>query len=285
MAVILRRGGARLVGHDRGAGLPVVFQHGLGSALDQVDETLEPQPGLRRLTLDSRAHGGSSAGTERPFGLAMFADDVLAFAAAAGVGRFVAGGISMGAAVALRLAVRHPGRVNALILARPAWLFDPAPPNMRAHAAMGAALRAGSREAARRLFLGSPAALELADEAPAALHALMHWLEAPDPAVAADLLTGIAGDGPGVTRAEAAALRIPVLVIGHAGDHAHPLATARALAAAIPGATLVEVPPKEGDTKEQHLAELLDAVTRFLRERLAGRSPAAAKQERESPEG
>lgn len=287
--MILHRGGARLVGHDRGTGLPVVFQHGLGSALEQVDETLEPLPGLRRLTLDSRAQGASSAGTERPFGLAMFADDVLAFAAAAGVRRFVAGGISMGAAVALRLAVRHPAQVSALILARPAWLFDPAPPNMRAHAAMGAALRSGSPEAARRAFLRSPAALELADEAPAALDALMHWLEAPDPMVAADLLTGIANDGPGVTRLEAAALRIPVLVIGHEGDYAHPFSIAQALAAAIPGASLVEVSPKEGDTKEQHLAELRDAVTGFLHRRLAAPrddgSPSSAKRGRVAPEG
>lgn len=274
MRVILSRGGARLVGHDRGTGLPVVFQHGLGSGLEQVDETVAPLPGLRRLTLESRGHGASTAGQERPLDLAMLADDVLAFAEAAGVRRFVAGGISMGAALALRLAVRHSARVEALILARPAWLFDPAPPTMRAHAAMGTALRAGSPEAARRLFLRSPAARELAEEAPAALDALMHWLDAPDPAVAADLLTGIADDGPGVTRAQAAALRIPVLVIGHEGDHAHPLAIAQALAAAIPGAALVEVSPKEGDTKERHLAELRDAVTRFLRERLAasGRS-------------
>lgn len=265
--MILARGGARLVGHDRGAGLPVVFQHGLGSGLEQVDETLEPLPGLRRLTLESRGHGASTAGAERPFSLAMFADDVLAFAEAAGVGRFVAGGLSMGAALALRLAVRHPARVDALILARPAWLFDPAPTNMRAHAAMGAALRAGSPEEARRRFLGSPAALALAGDAPAALAALLHWLDAPDPAVAADLLTGLAEDGPGVTRAEAAALRLPVLVVGHEGDHAHPLAIAHALAAAIPGATLVEVPPKEGDTKERHLGEVRQAVTRFLHER------------------
>ena len=47
----------------------------------------------------------------RPFSFAMFADDVLAAADQAGLDRFVAGGISMGAAIALRLACRHPDRV------------------------------------------------------------------------------------------------------------------------------------------------------------------------------
>ena len=269
MRVALTRGGAALVGHDCGDGLPVVFQHGLGSGLEQVEETVELLAGLRRLTLDSRAHGASPAGPDRPFSFPMFADDVLAFAEAVGVRRFIAGGISMGAGIALRLAVCHPGRVEALVLARPAWLFDAAPPNMAPYAALGAALHAAPPDQARTIFLRSPAAVHLAGTAPAALQALMHWFDAPDPAVTANLLTGIAGGGPGVTRAEAAALKLPVLVIGHECDPAHPLAVARALADAIPGAALVEVAPKGDATKEQHLEELRDAVTRFLRERLA----------------
>lgn len=268
MRITLTRGGAQLAGYDCGAGLPVVFQHGLGGGLEQVEETVEPLSGLRRLMLDSRAHGASPAGAERPFSFAMFADDVLAFADAVQVGRFVAGGISMGAGLALRLAVRHPARVEALVLARPAWLFDPAPPNMNPYAAVGAALHAAPPAKARTLFLRSPAAMHLAEQSPAALQALMHWFEGPDLAVTADLLTGIAGDGPGVSRTEAAALRLPVLVIGHDGDPAHPLAVARELADVIPGATLVEVPPKGDATKEQHLSALREAVTRFLRERL-----------------
>lgn len=269
MRISLTRGGADLVGHDCGAGLPVVFQHGLGSGLEQVEETVEPLAGVRRLMLESRAHGASSAGAERPFSFAMFADDVLAFTQAVAVGRFVAGGISMGAGLALRLAVRHPARVDALVLARPAWLFDPAPPNMSPYAAIGAALHAAPQSEARSLFLRSPAAVHLAEEAPVALEALMHWFEGPDPAITADLLTGMAGGSPGITRQEAAVLRLPVLVIGHEGDPAHPLAIARELAGIIPGAMLVEVSPKGDATKEQHLRELRDAVSRFLRERLA----------------
>lgn len=220
------------------------------------------------MTLESRAHGASAAGAERPFSFAMLADDVLAFADAQRVGRFVAGGISMGAGLALRLAVQHPARVGAMVLARPAWLFDPAPSNMSPYAAIGAALHAASPEKARTHFLRSSAAMNLAEIAPATLEALMHWFEGPDLAATADLLTDIAGGGPGVSRAEAAALQLPVLVIGHDGDPAHPLAVARELADVIPGATLVEVPPKGGPTKEQHLRELRDAVTHFLRERL-----------------
>ena len=43
----------------------------------------------------------------------------------------------MGAAIALRLAVKQPELVRALVLARPAWVTEPAPPNMQAYAEVG----------------------------------------------------------------------------------------------------------------------------------------------------
>ena len=80
----------------------------------------------------------------------MFAGDILAAADAHDARRFVAGGISMGAAIALRLAVRHPDRVAALILARPAWVDTAAPENMRPYAEVAALLARMSPSDARR---------------------------------------------------------------------------------------------------------------------------------------
>ncbi len=170
----------------------------------------------------------------------------------------------MGAAIALRLAVRHPARVDALILARPAWLFGAAPETMRPYAEVAAALRAApSRTEARARFASSRIAAMLGRDAPDNLASLLGFFERPDAAVTADLLHDIAADGPGVTRAEAAALRLPTLVIGHAVDHAHPLATAEALASTIPGATLIRIPPKAGE-KVAHVAAFRAAVAGFL---------------------
>ncbi len=259
--VILQRGDARLVGYDRGEGLPVVFQHGLGSALDQVDETLVDLPGLRRLSLECRAHGASGAGTERPFSLAMFEADVLAFADSRAVGRFVAGGISMGAALALRLAVHHPARVRALLLVRPAWLFDGAPPGLAGHRALAATLRAAPHAMVRGTLART--AGHLARSATAS-PALLRWIERHDPVVAADVLDDIARDALGVTAEAVATLRVPTLVIGHAGDPLHPMLAARTLAALVPGATFVTVPPKDAPTKTAHLEAIEAAVTGFL---------------------
>ena len=261
--IALVRDGATLLGHAAGTGLPVLFQHGLGGAEPQVAENVPERPGIRRLTLDCRGHGGSAPGARRPFSIALFAEDALALCDAAGVEGFVAGGISMGAAVALRLAVRHPARVRGLVLARPAWLFAPAPANMMPYAEAAAMMRAAPPAEAKARFAASPTGRRLAREAPDNLASLLGFFDVARPDVLADVLADIARDGPGVSRDEAAALTVPTLVIGHDRDLVHPLAHAEALAAVIPGAELARIPPKQGQ-RAAHVAAFRAAVAAFL---------------------
>lgn len=181
-----------------------------------------------------------------------------------GFERFVAGGISMGAAVALHLAVRHPERVLGLVLARPAWLFGAAPGNMQPYAEVAELLGRLEPAEAKAHFAAGPTARRLAREAPDNLGSLLGFFDRPDPALTADLLGDIAADGPGVSQAEAARLRIPILVIGHGVDCVHPLALAQALAEAIPGARLATIPPKATD-RAGHLAAFRAALAQFLR--------------------
>jgi pimeloyl-ACP methyl ester carboxylesterase len=260
---MLERDGARLRVVARGEGRPFVFQHGLGGDAAQVADNWPGTTGWRCLTLECRAQGASEPGPTRPFSFAMFADDVLAAGDADGIGPFAVGGISMGAAIALRLAARWPERVTALLLVRPAWAFEAAPPTMRPFAEVARLLRAHPPAAARERFAASDTAAMLTREAPDNLASLLKFFDRPDPLVTADLLDDIAGDGPGVTRAQAAAIRVPTLVIGHAVDHVHSLAIATTLADAIPGARLVEVAPKATD-RPRHTAELRAAIADFL---------------------
>ncbi len=261
--VAFPRQDAILQAYASGKGMPLLFQHGLGGSADQVAENVPDLAGVRRMTVECRGQGGSTPGSARPFRIATFADDALAFCDEQGAARFVVGGVSMGAAIALRLAVLHPGRVRALILARPAWLFDAAPANMKPFAEVAAALRTAPPAEARALFAASSTARVLGREAPDNLASLLGVFDRPNPDVTADLLGDIAADGPGVTEADARALRIPVLVIGHAVDIIHPLRHAKVLAATIPGARFVEIPAKALD-KPAHVAAFRLAVTDFL---------------------
>src|SRR5262249_34862685 len=159
-----------------------------------------------------------------------FAEDVAALSAQRGLGRAVVGGISMGAAISLRLAVRRPDLVGGLILARPAWLFESGPENMQMYARVGELLAQHDPQTAKTLFKPSPLPQRVSDEAPDNLASLLGFFDYPNLAPLSALLRAIAADGPGVSEAEAKAIAVPTLVIGHAEDLAHPLAYAEKLA-------------------------------------------------------
>lgn len=251
------RGGVALAGVDVGEGIAVAFQHGLGGDDAQVAQLMPS--GFRRLTLECRGQGKSEAGDPAAFSIAAFADDVVAFLDQRGVASAVVGGVSMGAAIALRIAVRHPKRVRGLILVRPAWLFERAPANMAPNAEVARFLVTGDRTG----FEASPTARRLAREAPDNLASLLKFFDRPNPSVFARLLEAIAADGPGVDEAEARAIGVPTLAIGNAMDAVHAIGYARRLATTIPGARFVEVVAKALDPRG-HAAEVSAAIAGFL---------------------
>src|ERR1017187_383205 len=116
---------------DEGHGLPFVFQHGLGGDLSQPCGVYRPAAGVRLVSFDMRGHGET-----RPLGdvakltIASLADDLVALLDHLGIGRAVAGGISLGSAVAVNTALRYPERVLGLVLSRPAWIDRPLPANV-----------------------------------------------------------------------------------------------------------------------------------------------------------
>ncbi len=260
---MLVRDDAELRFFDHGEGPAVIFQHGLGGNEAQVAQTFPAALRCRRLTLECRGHGGSGLGSPRPFSFAMFADDILAAADHAGVERFVAGGISMGAGLALRLACRHPDRVTGLVLVRPAWTFEAAPSNLAPIAEVAQLVHSHSVAEARSIFERSQTAARLRIEAPDNLNSLLGYFDRTDIARFADVLGDIANDGLGVSESNAAALAIPTLVIGNEQDAIHPLSAAQAVAAAIPGAEFRQVTSKASD-KDHHFAEVLTAIAAFL---------------------
>ena len=262
LVATLLRHNAALSMSDNGAGPAVVFQHGLGGGEAQVAQTFPASTG-RRITLECRGHGASTLGESRPFSFEMFADDVLAAADRAGLEHFIAGGISMGAAIAMRLACRHPDRVTGLVLVRPAWTFDRAPANMLPIAEVASLILDHGPERAKAIFAASQTAARFKREAPDNLASLLGYFDRPDAAQFAEVLADIAADGPGVSADDAAALAMPALIIGNALDAVHPLSAAHTLAAAVPRATFVEVSPKSLDSN-RHFAELHTQITSFL---------------------
>jgi len=259
----LVRGGVALRVDDvGGAGLPVIFQHGLCGDAKQAAEVFPQDARFRRITLECRGHGASEAGGAA-FSIASFADDLAALIESYREAPLVVGGVSMGAAISLRLAVRRPDFVRGLILARPAWVTHAAPANMAPNAEVGRLLAAMAPEKARATFLAGKTAKMLAEQAPANLASLDALFARTPISTTAALLVAIAEDGPGVSENELRALTAPTLIIGHERDVIHPFTHAQALAGLIPEARLVAITPK-ADDKRRHAADFQAAVAEFL---------------------
>jgi pimeloyl-ACP methyl ester carboxylesterase len=256
-------GGAVLAAYDSGGnGVPIIFQHGLCGDIRQIAEAV-PDAGFRLLAIECRGHGASPAA--RPPSIARFADDVIALIEARGLSHVLVGGISMGAAIASRIAVTRPDLVRGLILARPAWVVEPAPANMAPNAEVGRLLAAHSAEAARAAFMASPTHARLAASAPDNLASLMGFFARAPQAVTADLLTAISADGPGISELDLVQLPTPTLVLASEEDAIHPLAHAERLARLIPQARLERLTPK-GRDKAAYLADFHRALTAFAKD-------------------
>jgi pimeloyl-ACP methyl ester carboxylesterase len=271
--IAFRRDDANLSVYDCGTGQALLFQHGLGGNEAQVAQVLSEGLDWRRITTECRGHGSSTLGTQRPFSIAMFAADVIAAADEKGIDRFIAGGISMGAAIALHLTKTHPERVMGLILVRPAWSFARAPDNLAPIRKIAALLRSHPLAEGQALFARSATAERLRAEAPDNLASLLGYFERPDARAFADVLDDIASDGTGVSQEDVAKLAIPTLVLGNRRDAIHPLAVARLTADALPNAHFLEVPAKAADA-EAHFAAVRTVIQQFLTTEFKDRSVA-----------
>ena len=252
--------GLTLSGYDIGQGPTVVFQHGLGGDIGQIIEAF-PAANVRRLTLECRGQGTSPFGDAQYFSIPQFADDVLAYADSRGVEKFVVGGISMGAAIALRIAVIAPARVKALILARPAWAWDSAPKNMSVFNILSEYVKI--QDKAR--FEATEIAKKFASNAPDNYASLLRLFEKADPARVAQLHSSIASSGPGVSEKQVRAIEVPTVVLGNAVDLIHPLSLAQKLSSAIAGSNFVEITPKATD-KAKHFSEFHHTVKNFMKQ-------------------
>jgi pimeloyl-ACP methyl ester carboxylesterase len=185
----------QLAVHKGGQGPTIIFQHGLCGNAAQPRELLPDNSGFTRLTLECRGHGASETGPHEQLSIAAFADDLIAFIESQKLGPVDLAGVSMGAAIALRIAALRPGLVKRLILVRPAWLTEAAPDNLEPNRLVGRLLNAHTPEEALQQFESDPLARDLSLRSPDNLASLRGFFTVQDPRRTAELLTRIAADG------------------------------------------------------------------------------------------
>ncbi len=98
-------------------GRTLVLLHGFGVNLETWEPWVKELSGEYRLiSVDQPGHGLTQAPAEYLPTMPAFVDFVDEFAGAIGLTRFTVGGNSMGGVMAWGLALRHPDRVDALML-------------------------------------------------------------------------------------------------------------------------------------------------------------------------
>jgi pimeloyl-ACP methyl ester carboxylesterase len=228
--------GPRPVGYEaRGAGAPIVLLHPFPFARDIWGGLSEALAARHRvIAVDARGFGETPLGGSG-YAIADLADDVAGLLDHLDVPRAAVLGMSMGGYTALACAIRHPSRVSALVLADTRAAADP--PAMRA-ARDGAIARI--RATGSGPYLDGSMARLLSTEAPPSLVTFLRaWAESR----VESLIAGIEAlrDRPDRS-AELGAIRCPTLAIRGADDQVTPAEDMREMAAAIGGATFVELP-------------------------------------------
>jgi len=248
---------------EAGQGLPFLFQHGLGADAKQSLTLYPPPPGVWLLAADARGHGQSPLGPPEQLTLANLADDLVALLDTLKLPSAVVGGTSMGAAVALNLAVRFPDRVRGLVLSRPAWLNGPMQRHADVFAKAAQLLRRYGPVDGKAKFRLTDEYLETLGESAASAQSLLSQFDEPRAVECVVRLEKIPRDAPLLDLAPLMQIKVPTLVLANRQDSIHPFNYGQILARKITGAEFQEVTPK-AVSQARHAADVQDALTRFL---------------------
>ncbi len=255
---------------DHGEGVPVILLHGfpLSSQIWTPVRTAIEQA-ARLVTPDLRGFGSS----EKPatgYAMGDLAGDIVRLADALKIDRFVLGGHSMGGYAALRLAAARPERLAGLILVDTRAEADTAQGRQRREEGI-ARIAAGEGSAFLDEFVAGLAGPSSRARAPRVLEELRAIAAEAAPEALAGCLAGMR-DRPD-SGALLPSLDVPALVIVGQEDTLTPPASARAMAAALPRARLVEIASSGHTPSMERPIPTAEAILAFLREHF--RAPSA----------
>ncbi len=190
--------------------------------------------GHRVIAVDMLGHGASDQPHDMMrYSMPQFAADVVALLDELDIPQAVIAGTSLGANVALEVAVAAPGRVRALVLEMP--VLEHA---LAVAAAVFVPLALALRISRRSMRLVAAAARAIPRSR--YLADLLIDFVRRDPAASLAVLDGLTFGRVAPPHEERTRIAHPALVIGHPSDPLHPFSDADRTAAELPGARLVE---------------------------------------------
>ncbi|WP_055476302.1 alpha/beta fold hydrolase [Gordonia sp. HS-NH1] len=220
-----------------GVGPPLVLAHGAGGSISlNFGHVIDAMSSHRRMVGVNYPGSGTTPRASDPLDLGDLADSLVAAAVADGHERFPVVGLSLGCAVALTAAHRHPERVSGLVLTVG---FARADAQIRLVVDLWRSLAATDPLMLARLLVMLSAPTVLAGLTLDALEHAVQDTAATLPAGGPDqALLAVSLD----VTAAAAGISVPATVIVAGQDRIVLPTTTRALAHTIPGANMIEYP-------------------------------------------
>ena len=242
-----------------GEGKPLIFLHGMGGSINQIKATYRPIEGIRLIVIDQQGHGQSSMD---PQGISFRAlvQDVITVADELGLDTFDIAGISMGAAVSLRVAIEHPLRVSRLCLIRNAW--GNGPMSDRFSTLFGLLANYLEKQDYEG-FVHHPMYLKLKSESEQATVSLRNFFTETAALKYPQKFKSIPMDRPFERWDQIDKLSTPALIFACHHDPVHPFELGQEIAAHLKNSTFYELVSKDIDTKA-HLDALNHHLAHFL---------------------
>ncbi len=257
MTGFVQAGDVRIAFDRVGAGPPLVLMHGAEASRQMFAALLPHLSAHFSVIACDQRDCGDTEGPERPATLADLADDAARLLGALGLERAHVFGSSFGGRVAQALALRHPGKVDHLVLGS-TWPLPDAYEALCPDAARLADLRRGLPATAEELatwFFPEPFLLERPELRRVFANARAESARSLRRAAAVQTTLDV----------DAAAITAPTLLLAGELDRVVPPAVTLAMAHRIPGARSAVLPGVGHATALQAPVLLARHIVRFLR--------------------
>ena len=222
--------------------------HGLGGDSGQLWPYAGGDAARSRLAPDLRAHGATMlVGQRRSFTFGGLTRDLAALLDRLRFPPAVVVGMSMGAGVAVSLALRQPSRVRGLVLIRPAWLDSGPPANLLPLLQAGRLLRRHGARAGLARFVQTAEYGRVLEQSPAAAASLVAQFRAPHAVRRCVRLPSCPAPRRCAMSATCAGSACRRWSSARPSDPPHPFEIARIWASALPASRLVTAPARDVD--------------------------------------
>ena len=243
-----------------GAGIPFVFQHGLGANISQAEQLLGQIKGIKWVFMDMPGHGNSILTNDATPSFDFYTDTVVSSLDKLGINAAHFGGISMGAGIALNMALRYPEKVQGLFLVRPAWINEPSPDNLKI--LLKAANLIGRSDGIEE-FKKELAFLAISSNLPKAAEALLSVFDSKQQKSLPTVLKAMVNDQPYSKLEELKNINLPCMILGNDDDPLHPQEIADITHRNIAGSAIHKIPSRYLDSA-RHKIKINELITKYI---------------------